>query len=249
MSRLLPVLAACTALASPALAFDIDAMNAQERGAFGEEVRRYILENPQIIMEAVAILEEQREADQTQNDVSLVAANSPDLFQDTNSWSGGNPDGDISLVEFVDYRCGYCRRAHDEVAALVSSDGNIRLIIKELPILGEASVLSSRFAIATRQLFGDEAYKLAHDALIALNSDVTPAVLSRLANTLGLDSQAILIQMDSQDVTDVINANRRLAQKMAINGTPTFVMETVMLRGYLPLDGLRQMLADVRIDG
>lgn len=249
MSRLLLALAACTTLASPATAFDIDAMNAQERNAFGEEVRRYILENPQIIMEAVAILEEQREADQMQNDVSLVAANSQALFQDTNSWSGGNPDGDISLVEFVDYRCGYCRRAHDEVAALVSSDGNIRLIIKELPILGEASVLSSRFAIATRQLFGDEAYKLAHDALIALNSDVTPAVLSRLANTLGLDSQAVLTQMDSQDVTDVINANRRLAQKMAINGTPTFVMQTVMLRGYLPLDGLRQILDDVRADG
>ena len=79
---------------------------------------------------------------------------------------GGNPDGDITVVEFIDYRCGYCRKAYQEVEDLVKADGNIRLVLKEYPILGEDSTISSRFAIAVLQLHGGEAYKKAHDALI-----------------------------------------------------------------------------------
>ncbi len=243
---LLSAASASLFLALPAQALDLNAMTDAEREVFRAEVRAYLLENPQVIMEAVAVLEQQEQAAQEQADVDLVKTNADSLFNDGHSWTGGNPDGDITLVEFMDYRCGYCRRAFDEVEQLIAQDGNIRLVIKEFPILGEESELSARFAIATQQLAGDDAYKSVHDALITFKGQVNETSLSRLGDTLGLESDAILAHMDSDAVTDVITVNRNLAQRMQISGTPSFVMEDQMLRGYLPLDGMMEMAAQIR---
>ena len=245
-------LTAATALAlgltltAPAHAFDLSQMSDAEREAFRAEIRAYLLENPEVIMEAVAVLEQRDAEKQAQADVDLIAANANALFNDPSSWIGGNPDGDITMVEFVDYRCGYCRKAHDEVAELISSDGNIRFIVKEFPILGEASLTSSRFALAVRQTAGDDAYHAAGEALIKLKTDPEEPVLRRLAETLGLDADAVLDHMQSDEVEIVIAANHALGQQMQINGTPTFVLGDQLLRGYLPLAGMRQMVKEIR---
>ncbi|WP_095589353.1 DsbA family protein [Actibacterium ureilyticum] len=235
-----------TALALPAAAFDPGAMTDAERQAFRDEVRAYLLENPEVLQEAIAVLQ-QREADaEAVEDLSLVKANTDDLFSDGHSWVGGNPDGDVTIVEFIDYRCGYCRKAHDEVAELVASDGNIRLIVKEFPILGEDSTISSRFAIATKQLAGDAAYKTVHDELITLRGRPNPNNLEKLANKHGLDGAAIIAQMADPAVDAVIAENHALGQRMRISGTPTFVVQDQMLRGYLPLAGMREVVEEVR---
>lgn len=249
--RLFPALTLAFGLAaaSPVFASDLTNLTAAEREAFGDQVRAYLLENPQVLMEAIAILEDQQAADQVNADLALVRDNARALFSDANSWEGGNPNGDITLVEFVDYRCSYCRRAHDEVAELISTDGNIRLIVKEFPILGEQSMLSSRFAIATRHVAGDAAYKKVHDALITFRGSVSEAALRRMAEQMDLDATEILARMNGEEVTAVIRANHALAQTMAINGTPTFVLQDSMLRGYVPLDGMRQLVAEARLDG
>ncbi len=247
MKRMLTTtaLALCCA-ALPASAFDYSAMNSDERAAFGAAVRDYLMENPQVIMDAVAQLE-QRQADQrVEDDLALVTANKDALLDDGFSWVGGNPDGDITVVEFLDYRCGYCRRAHEDVANLLSSDGNIKLIVKEFPILGEASVVSSRVAIAVRQLAGPEAYKSVHDALISFNGDLSDRAIRRIANGLELDGDAILARMDSEEVTKEIYETRLLAQRLQINGTPTFVMGDQLVRGYVPIDGMRQIISEER---
>ena len=173
------------ALAAPAGAFDLTAMSEDERAAFRAEIRAYLLENPEIIMEAVGVLEQRQAEQQAQADVDLVKINAEDIFNDGYSWVGGNVNGDVTLVEFVDYRCGYCRKAHDEVAQLVDTDGNIKFILKEFPILGEESLISSRFAIATKMVAGDDAYKQMHDALITFNGNVGRGSLTRLAEGLG----------------------------------------------------------------
>ncbi|MDF1668577.1 MAG: DsbA family protein [Roseovarius sp.] len=242
----LTALATSLCLTLPAQALDIVGMTEAERTVFRAEVRAYLLDNPQVIMEAVAVLEQHEQVAQKQTDVDLVTANSADLFSDKNSWAGGNPEGDITLVEFMDYRCGYCRKAFDEVEQLIELDGNIRFVIKELPILGEESELSSRFAIATLQLAGDEAYKATHDALITFKGPINDTSLGRIAETLGLDGPAILDHMNSDQVADVITQNRELAGRMQISGTPSFVMDDQMLRGYLPLEGMMQMAEDIR---
>lgn len=230
----------------PVQALDIAQMSPAERAAFRAEIRTYLLENPQVIMEAVAVLEQRQQETQGQMDRDLVAANRADIFDDTHSWVGGNPDGDITLVEFMDYRCGYCRRAFPEIEQLIETDGNIRFILKEFPILGEESTLAARFAIATKQVAGDDAYKAIHDALMTLNGPINETSLGRLAETLGLEVQPILDHMDSADVTAVIDANRALGARLQINGTPSFVMNDEMLRGYLPLEAMLQVAADIR---
>lgn len=230
----------------PAQAFDITKMSEAERSAFQSEIRAYLLAHPEVLTEVAALLESQEAAAQAENDVALVAAHQAALFSDPNSWVGGNPEGDITLVKFIDYRCGYCRKANAEVAELVKSDGNIRFILKEYPILGPESELSSRFAIAVRQIGGDAAYAAAHDALITFRGEVNEEALSALATALGLDPAQVLAAMKSDAITAIIEANHTLGQKMAINGTPTFVIGGQMLRGYVPLEAMQQIVAAER---
>jgi protein-disulfide isomerase len=243
MIRPAPLLAALlAALALPAAA----EMTAAEREAFRAEVRAYLLENPEVLMEAIEVLEARREAEAAATDVAMVQAHREAIFGTPGDWQGGNLQGDVTVVKFNDYRCGYCRKAHGEVAELVGSDGGIRLVIKEFPILGEASVASSRFAIATLQLAGPAAYKAAHDALITLRGEPDTDTLARLAADLGLDAPAILARMEAPEVTAVIAANQALAETLQISGTPTFVIGGQMVRGYVPLDGMRAIVEEAR---
>ena len=233
-------------LALPAQALDLDNLTEAERATLHAEIRAYLLDNPEVIMEAVAVLEERQAEGQAQADIDLVRANADAIFNDGHSWVGGNPEGDITLVEFMDYRCGYCRRAVDEVNGLLEEDGNIRFIVKEFPILGEDSVLASRFAIATQQVAGDEAYKSVHDALMAYNGTMNDTGFTRLADSLGLDANAIVAAMDSDAVSKVIAANHALGQRLQISGTPSFVMGDQMLRGFLPQDAMQDIANDIR---
>lgn len=230
----------------PALALDLDKMSNSERAAFRAEVRAYLMENPEIIMEAVEVLRQRDARAEADGDMQLVEDHSAEIFADGYSWIGGNLEGDITLVEFLDYRCGYCRRAHAEVKELVETDGNIRLIYKELPILGEDSVLASRFAVAVKHVEGDDAYSNTHDALMSMKGEVTLTALSRLAEALGLNAQAIMARMDDESVYQEIATTRALAGKLNISGTPTFVMQDELLRGYLPLDTMEALVNQKR---
>jgi len=244
----LPAIAAVMSLALPAQAIDLENMTATERQMLRSEIRDYLLENPEVIMEAVAVLEQRNAKAQASADADLIASNAEALFEDEDSWVGGNPEGDVTLVEFMDYRCGYCRRAAPDVNDLVEFDGNIRFVLKEFPILGEQSVLSSRFAIATRQVAGNAAYKAVHDALIAFKGDVNETSLGRIGDTLGLDSEAILAGMDSPEVNRIIAENHRLAREMGISGTPSFVLGDQILRGYMPREAMEDLVAKVRAE-
>jgi protein-disulfide isomerase len=204
------------------------------------------MDNPEVIMEAVSLLEERQAQAQAEADLDLVSQNADALFNDGFSYVGGNPDGDITLVEFMDYRCGFCKRAFGEVEKLLEADGNIRFIVKEFPILGDQSVLASRYAIATKLVEGDDAYKSIHDALMSFSGEISMPALRRLAGSFNLDSDAIEARMEDDEVTDALRANRALAQQLQISGTPTFVLEDEMLRGFLPFDQLQAIVEDKR---
>lgn len=232
--------------ATAAAAFDISSMSEEERANFRAEIRAYLLENPEVLMEAIAVLEERDARQQAMNDIEMIAANADTLFNSKTSWEGGNPDGDVTIVEFIDYRCGYCRRAHPDVAELVSSDGNIRIVTKEFPILGPQSLEASRFALGVKFSQGDDAYKAVQDGLFSMRGDINEASLRRLAEGLDVDADAAFDLADSDDVTAILRDNRALGQSLNITGTPTFVLEDRMLRGYLPLEGMRQVVAEFR---
>ncbi|TAG20300.1 MAG: DsbA family protein [Rhodobacterales bacterium] len=236
-------------LAAPTLADGPTAMTQAERDALRAEVRAYLLENPEVLIEAMNILNEREETASAERDAQLLQTKAAEIFSSPTDWVGGNPEGDITLVEFMDYRCTYCRKAHDEVQSLVNTDGNIRYVIKEFPILGEGSLVSSQFAISVRLLHGDVAYKAAHDALIDLRGEPTPETLTRLATDLGHDPAPILAKMPTDEVMSVISTNHALADQLQISGTPTFVLKDMMLRGYVPLEGMQQIVAGVRQEG
>jgi len=242
MLRFAP-LAVLATLATPMVAQD---MTDAERTAFRAEVRAYLLDNPEVLMEAIGVLEDRQTADAQANDVALVAQNADALFNSETSFVGGNPEGDFTVVEFLDYRCGYCKRAHPEVNALIGNDTNIRYIIKELPILGEESLLASRYAIAVQLLAGDAVYNDVHNTLMEFQGSITDASLARVSDAFGVDHAEITDKMDSAEVTAVIAENRDLANAMAITGTPSFVFEDQMVRGYVPLDQMEQIVSQLR---
>jgi len=246
MKHLIATTALMGILATGASAEALKELTNAERAQFRAEVRAYLFENPEVIMEAVEILQNRDAEAQAQADIDLVTAHADAIFDDGYSWVGGNPDGDIVLVEFLDYRCGYCKRAHGEVAQLLESDGNIKLIVKELPILGDASVLASRFAVAVKQVAGGDAYKSVADALMAFQGDITLPALRRLGETFSLDMDAVEARMNAPEVTAEIEQTRALANLLQISGTPTFVMQDELLRGYLPLDQMQALVAEKR---
>lgn len=221
-------------------------MTDAERAAFREEVRAYLLENPEVLIEALDVLQAREEAAATLRDVQMVSTHNDVIFNSPNDWVGGNPNGDITLVEFMDYRCGYCRQAYAEVNELIKSDGNIRFVVKEFPILGEASLISAQFAIAVLQLHGNEAYEKVHDALMNLRGEPTVETLSRLATEMGLEAQPVVDRMNSAAVMQVIQDNHKLATEMEISGTPAFVLKDMVMRGYAPLDVMRDFVSDAR---
>lgn len=232
----------------PAVAqgLDLARMSTEERALFRKEVRDYLLTNPEVLIEAMQVLEDRQTTRRSAVERDVIGQNRAALFEDDHSFVGGNPEGDITLVEFMDYRCSFCRRAYPEVTELLARDGNIRWVVKEFPILGAESTLASRFAVSVLQTEGPEAYRKVHGALMTLRGPVTPQTLRRIADTNRLDVERVMAGMDAPEVSAAIDRNLALARDLGISGTPTFVLQDRFLRGYVPLDQLAQIIADAR---
>ena len=235
----------CAAL--PAAAFEIDAMSEAERETFRAEIRAYLLENPEVLMEAIAVLEERRAAEAAMQEQVLLEENQAQIFDDGFSWVGGNLEGDVTVVEFLDYRCGFCKRAYPAVKELLATDQGVRLIIKEFPILGAESELASRYAIATKLVEGDATYAKVHDALMEWSGALNEGALARIGRTAGVGNQSeVLAAMNSDEVSRVIAANRALGQTLQIQGTPSFIMEDTFVRGFIELDQMQSIIEEIR---
>ena len=233
-------------LATQSFALDLSKMSAAERALLQEEIRLYLLENPEIIMEAIEVLRKKEQQAAIQSDFELVKKNKKAIFEDGFSFIGGNPNGDITLVEFVDYRCGYCKKAHNEVEKLINADGNIRFVIKEFPILGDDSLVLSKFALAVKIVHGDEMYKMVHDILIKMKSPPSEKAFNQIMNNLNLDADRVESKMESNEVNGMIAYTRTLAERLKITGTPTFVMNDELIRGFVPFDALINIVDNKR---
>lgn len=245
MKAIFAAAALSVATALPGFAFDPASMSEAEKKAFGEAIREYLMANPEVLVESINVLEARRAADEVKNDALLVQNNEAEIFNDGHSWVGGNVDGSLTMVEFVDYKCGFCKRVNPEVEALIKDDGNIKFILKEFPILGQESDMAARFAISVQQIAGPDAYKKVHDELMAMKKPVNLESLTEVANDNSLDAQAVIGRMNTEEVSDVIRKNRQLAEKMGIMGTPTFVIGPELLRG-IPQTGMAAAVAEIR---
>jgi protein-disulfide isomerase len=216
------------------------------RAAIREEIRSYLLENPEILVEMYSLLEARQQAATDAADSALISQNADALYDDGFSYVGGNPEGDVTIVEFLDYQCGFCRRAHPEVAELVAQDGNIRWIVKEFPILGPNSEQAARIAISTLINAGEDAYARLHDALMESNGTLAGANLDAILQRTGLDPDEIRADTDADAVTDRIAKTRALADALEISGTPTFILGDDLVRGYVPIAQMRTLVAEAR---
>ena len=220
-----------------------------ERQQLRAEIRDFLVENPEILLEVSEILEEKQNSAQSDQDIKLVDANADALLDDGFSYVTGNPDGDITVVEFLDYQCGYCKRAHPDVKALIESDQNIRLIVKEFPILGPVSVQASRAALAVLNEQGPEKYGKFYDALMSHQGQLNEAIINKLALDSGVDTDLMNRIAADDKVAEQILETRSLASEMQLTGTPSFIIGKTVLRGYLPLEDLRSIVAQERAGG
>ena len=198
-----------------------------------------VLENPQIIMQAMAILE-QRERNRAASVANTVRLQ---LEQDPNSPNLGNPDGDVTVVEFFDYNCPYCRKAGQTVQELLASDANVRVIYREWPILGEGSVFASRAALAAR---AQGKYEEFHWALMNGEGRASEASILKLARHLGLDVAKLQADMTSPAVEAHIAQSNALARTLGFTGTPAFIVGDRTAPGMLSTDEISAMVAEAR---
>lgn len=198
-----------------------------------------ILENPQIIMQAVAILE-QRERERAASGANTVRLQ---LEQDPNSPNLGNPDGDVTVIEFFDYNCPYCRKAGQTVQELLASDANVRVIYREWPILGEDSVFASRAALAAR---AQGKYEEFHWALMNGEGRASEASILKLARHLDLDVEKLQSDMTSPAVEAHIAQSNALARTLGFTGTPAFIVGDRTAPGMLSTDEITAMVAEAR---
>ena len=198
-----------------------------------------ILENPQIIMQAVAILE-QRERERAASGANTVRLQ---LEQDPNSPNLGNPDGDVTVIEFFDYNCPYCRKAGQTVQELLALDANVRVIYREWPILGEDSVFASRAALAAR---AQGKYEEFHWALMNGEGRASEASILKLARHLGLDVEKLQADMTSPAVEAHIAQSNALARTLGFTGTPAFIVGDRTAPGMLSTDEITAMVAEAR---
>ncbi len=220
-------------------------MSPEARAAFGAEVRRYLLENPDVIVEAIQILEQRREAATAATDSTLVERHAQQLFHSPHAYVGGNVDGEITIVEFLDYRCGFCKRAHPIVKELLERQPDLRLVIKEFPILGPDSEAAGRMAQAALEL-DPSRYAALSDALMEHRGQLNEAQAYRIANEVGYDIPALKARAGEPEIAERIAANHDLARALNVQGTPSFVIGTRILRGLLPLEDMLAIVEEER---
>jgi protein-disulfide isomerase len=246
--RLAATLAAALAILAAAPAPAQDALTPEQRAAVDARIRAYLLEKPELLLEAMEVLEARRLDAQAAQDAGVVAANVEALLADGFSQSFGPADADVTIVEFTDYRCGYCKAAHPLTRELLESDGRVRLIVKEFPILGPESLFAARAAMAAAAL-DPAAYGRLNDAMMRFRGKLDEAAVMRLAAEAGLEAAALKAGMADPAIEARLARTRALAEALGVNGTPAFVVGDQVVRGFVEAEKLRELVAAARKAG
>lgn len=236
---------ALIAALSAAPALSQEALTPEQGIAVDERVRAFLLDHPEVILEALEVLETRRQEAEAKADEALVAELRKPLFDDGYSHVFGNPEGDVTIVEFADYRCGYCKAAHPQVMELLKTDGDIRLIYKEFPILGQESMLASRVAMAALAI-DPAGYERLHEAMLTFKGGLDEATVYRLAVAAGFDEADLRKGAEAPEIAESIRATYTLAQALKVEGTPSFVIGDRVVRGFVQLDQMRELVAEAR---
>ncbi|SFN97127.1 Protein-disulfide isomerase [Roseovarius lutimaris] len=229
-------------LATVLAAFPVTTVAAQELNE--ADIKRLaleaILEKPEILIEALSILQERENVALAEAQTDALSELRDDFEQ--NAPIFGNLDGSVTLVEFFDYNCGYCRRAAPEVKAVLEASKDVRIIYREFPILGPGSEVAARASLASRN---QGKYQQFHEAMMALNGQAVEASVMKIAGDVGLDLEVLKTDMQSDSVSDHIAASLRFAEALGITGTPTFVLGDEIIPGVIERGSLLEKIAEL----
>jgi protein-disulfide isomerase len=216
---------------------------AAELDPFEERVREYLLKNPEVIMEALRILQERQRTAEAENLKRTIAERSEEILNDPAAPVGGNAAGDVTLVEFFDYNCPYCRRVAPTVAELEEADPNLRIVYKEYPILGPGSQFAARAALASRK---QGKYVRFHNALMQASEQVMEETVMEIAGTVGLDIEQLRANIQDPAIQAAIARNLQLADALGITGTPSFIIGEEVVPGAVDFRTLEGLIARAR---
>jgi protein-disulfide isomerase len=208
-----------------------------------ELVLEAIRENPGIVFEAAQLFEQQQQALQAQAAAQVLDTEKATLENDPNAPVLGNPDGDVTVVEFFDYNCPYCRRVKPEMEALLAADPNVRVVYREWPILGDGSVFAARAALASRN---QGKYEEFHWAMMQLKERAEEASILRTAEDIGLDVAQLRSDMNGPEIEEHIQTSMRLAQSLGFSGTPSFVIGDSLAPGLIQADQMIELVDQAR---
>jgi len=223
--------------------------NEQQKQAIGEVVKEYLLKNPEVLTEVISELEKRQAEAQQVAQAGAVKETQQTLLNAPHSYVAGNPSGDVTLVEFFDYNCGYCKKALADVQVMLKSDPKLRVVLKDFPVLGPDSVEASRVALAVgKQLQGDKMLAY-HVKLLESRGRINGERAIAVAKEMGVDTAKLQKDIEGPEVRSALQENMALGDKLSLTGTPAFIVGEAIIPGAVGAETLKQVVDNVRACG
>ncbi|NQU59952.1 MAG: DsbA family protein [Rhodospirillales bacterium] len=216
-----------------------------EKQAIEDVVRSFIINNPEVVIEAIQNLRDREQRLARDKATANLVKYQKELFNDPATPVGANPKGDVTIVEFFDYRCGYCKRVFPDVMKVLNEDKNVRYVFKEFPILGPESVTATRAALAA-WIVDQNKYMSFHRAMMSAKGGLPESRVLKIAADIGFDVKALKKAMQDPRIDGMIERNYALAKALDINGTPAFIVGDQIVRGAIDLGSLKSLIAQAR---
>ncbi len=236
---------ACGLVVGACLAGSVEAAdpNAPQRQQIETIIHDYLMQHPDVLIAALRQAEDKLHHDDDAKASQAVTQHRKEVFKDPATPIAGNPQGDVAVVEFFDYRCPYCKQVEPALDSMLKQDPKLRLVYKEFPILGPVSVTAAHAALAAR---AQGKYDAFHTAMMAARGSITDDTVYQVAGSVGLDVEKLKRDMASPEIAQAIKANMKLADALDIHGTPAFVVGDKVVPGAVDLDALKTMVSDAR---
>lgn len=241
-------IAVCAAalLAMTPLAMADGTFSDAQKQEIGEIVRQYLMDNPEVLLDVSKALEAKQQMAEAEQRKTALTANAKAIFHSPDDFVAGNPNGDVTIVEFFDYNCGWCKKGFPEVVSLIEKDKNLRVVLKEFPIFGGDSDYAAMAAMAAKK---QNKYWELHSAMFSHEGKLTKENVDELAKAGGLDMEKLKADMASPEIAKALADTHQIAQALAINGTPAFIIDDQVSPGYLPADKLEATITEIRANG
>jgi protein-disulfide isomerase len=239
--------AAALMLSAGILAGHAQSITGTQRTEIEKIVREYLVNHPEVLQEAIAALEKKQAAEEAEKHEAAVKDNAEAIFNSPRQVTVGNPQGDVTFVEFFDYNCGYCKRAMADMFDLMKNDSKLKVVLKEFPVLGPGSVDAARVAVAVRmQDKTGKKYLDFHQRLLGGRGQADKARALAAAKEAGLDVARIEKDMTSDEVKQSLEESLKLAEKLGLNGTPSYVIGNDVVIGAVGLATLKEKVNTAR---